>query len=61
MKVSTLFLLSVAPLFLANGCVAVVGGAVGAAAGYEAYKAGYRVNITKEVQGRKPQTVKNQK
>jgi len=61
MKTIALCLLSVISLSFMNGCVAVVGGAVGAAAGYEAHKAGYRINITKEVQGQKTQAVKNQK
>ena len=43
-----------------SGCIAVVG-AAGAAAGYEARKAGYRINITKEVPGEKPAINKEQK
>lgn len=43
-----------------SGCIAVVGVA-GAAAGYEAHKAGYRINITKKVPGEKPKPAANKK
>ncbi len=54
----TISLFLILPLL--SGCIAVVGVA-GAAAGYEAHKAGYRINITKKAPGEKPKPVINKK
>ncbi len=59
MKRIALLLLLITMPFI-NGCAVAVVGAAGAAAGYEAHKAGYRINITKETPGQKP-VEKNQK
>ncbi len=59
-KIGLLAILLFMILPLLSGCIAVVG-AAGAAAGYEAHEAGYRINITKKAPGEKPKPVINKK
>ncbi len=56
-KIGLLAILLFMILPLLSGCIAVVG----AAAGYEAHEAGYRINITKKAPGEKPKPVINKK